>query len=1112
MKRIYIDTNDKRLDIFPFREIALIDPKKHTIEIWWADPRDIEQIVIKIDSSIQINTPDIIKAVDYWRSTWPTNRPCPNMIRGSGRSGWQRQDDLFRGFWQKADVLVSANRSKINIKFNDLSKKEIPGEKYSTFIRRSLKIRIRFDPDFIIGDSIKSCQIFTTTVLHEATFCILCDPAKTSLHSTFSIELFNGFHDDGSIKKAGCEFGSIYTIFGEVALHPENFDGTLVTVRNQQDNSCFTFSLKDLEKEHSIALPDLGYAVVEGKQNQGYDGILRSNLEGKTVLTQVDELPTRRLKDALNEFEGKKIFYAVIGCEGVRAKAAVLPEGFISVGSRFIRKVPRSDTPRIYWKQEYSQWQFLWGIDQEINDTIPKWLSHPKKRGYVENLPIFSTTWTPTAGKIEITQEVFATPVDGTRVGKEPEGDTIPIALMKHCLYNIDSSKHIIHFQLRIGELSTLSSETLVLDSLFPRLLIEEKKVTDGKMSLTLRWFNITTKTLSKTLASSIEARLSILVATPRFLPELSTNKGILNMKIELKPHHQVILEWKIPFLHIDDINLLDTLDFEREKNLVQKYWKNRLQASSKMEIPEQELELFYEKHLWHMLITNDREIGSNRIMGRVGSMGYGCYANEVCMVTIDLDRRGMFDVARRMLETFIHYQGTVGLDGDYEDMDGIYFGAGGYERGAGYNQNQGFVLWALAEHALLSHDFAWFKAQIPSILKACEWIISERKGLMETMESLEHKRWNLGTEHAGSLGRGLLPPGGVEDITDYWFWFSTNAYNYYGLYKIAQVLELIKHPEAKRMQEAAKDYKQAILENLIFARNRNPVIKLRNGAYVPHIPCHVHRRGRGFGWIQEVLEGAIHLIRTELIPIHSIEARWILEDLEDNCYLSHEFGYPFNEDEFQKYWYTRGGFSMQPFLLCNHAVYGMMNEIKPFIRALFNSFSAVCRQDTKMFTEHPLPTMFDWFGHSFKTSDEAQCTSCLRMMFCHETTYEVDVLKKTDGESKFPDTLRLLGGIPDYWYESKDKIRITNFPTYFGIIELLIVDKTKLEFRLNRTPSNYSIPLKFLTIHLRNPRIKFRHLVMIEGKSQIQEIKEDLIIIRIAETSSLSTLHLRLE
>ncbi len=41
-----------------------------------------------------------------------------------------------------------------------------------------------------------------------------------------------------------------------------------------------------------------------------------------------------------------------------------------------------------------------------------------------------------------------------------------------------------------------------------------------------------------------------------------------------------------------------------------------------------------------------------------------------------------------------------------------------------------------------------------------------------------------------------------------------------------------------------------------------------------------------------EVLEGAIHLLRCEILHPLLLEATWIISDLEDNLYLSEEYGY----------------------------------------------------------------------------------------------------------------------------------------------------------------------------------------------------------------------------
>src|SRR5262249_32763624 len=139
----------------------------------------------------------------------------------------------------------------------------------------------------------------------------------------------------------------------------------------------------------------------------------------------------------------------------------------------------------------------------------------------------------------------------------------------------------------------------------------------------------------------------------------------------------------------------------------------------------------------------------------------------------------------------------------------------------------------------------------------------------------------------AGRLGaeKGLLPPGSLEDIGDWWTWLSTNCYTWRGLDAAAWALEEMNHPEAKRVRQEAKAYHTNLLSAFRAAAQRSPVVRLRDGTAVPHFPSHVRRRGRCFGWICETLEGALHLLITRALDPRSPEAEWILKDYEDNLY-----------------------------------------------------------------------------------------------------------------------------------------------------------------------------------------------------------------------------------
>ncbi len=1045
----------KFLDILPFAEYILQNPSEHAVEIWFSEPREISAVKIRSNGNLSLSK-EYIKEVDYWRATWPANRPDPNVIRGSGRSGWISQDDWFRGVWQRADFEVEIENHESRILFNDLSINELPSEKYSTRIRRTLKLKIIFTNIVDLDKDIDAMNIFTLSSLSHHQLTIIISPNNPDFASNIDVRMFNGFFSDGTISKQ-VRTNSIFDIFGRIPSHSEDFDRTLLMIYNSAHTPLFSVALEDIKKDGFVAVLDYGIIIIDAStlisKDLEYD-TFTSKLKGQTVLQRVREIPERCLESALLEFREKRIFYAPIGLEGVRAKGAITPEGFFSVASQFIRKVQGPDSNKLYWNSDYNQIQFFWSVDSDFNFSqgIPLWMKKPIIRGYRDNFPVFETKWAPHP-YLEIQQSVFATIPEINDGSVMPKADSIPIGMFRYKVLNRDVQTHRIFLSIKIGSLASLFPDSVILDSIFDEVRSESLEHHSD-------CFEISWKRREKVKNIQNEYKM---VVKGKELKIDKTEGNLFILSFVVDSHSEYSLNFAIPFLYISDSACFYMLDFETEREKILKYWNRRVSNSSQVDVPDKELTMFYAKHLWHILMTNDREIGAENVIGRVGTMGYGCYANEVCMIAMDLDRRGRFEDARRILETFIKYQSTAGLDGDYEDIEGVYFGAGGYEMGKGYNQNHGFVLWAIADHILLSNDFAWFQSMIPSVLKACAWIESEIAQYTEKISGIEKRGWKM-AENYDFLGKGLMPPGGVEDITDYWFWLSTNAYTYYGLFHIALLLDLMKHPQAPNIKMLALALRTSIIKSFTLARARNPVVKLRNGEYVPHTPCHVHRRGRGFGWIQEVLEGAIHLIRTGLISPESKEGRWIVEDLEDNCYLSSEFGYPLIGEEFDQYWYRRGGFSMQPFLLCNHYVYLLMGEKKPFLRAMFNAFAVDYREDTKLFTEHPLPTMLDWFGHSFKTSDEAQCTTTLRSMFAMEicSSYEYENQKSESLFSfRVADTLLLLSGIPDYWYRAEKGFSCKKLPTFFGFIDsieytqgilkiLIDVREYTLEIRLN--------------------------------------------------------------
>ena len=269
-------------------------------------------------------------------------------------------------------------------------------------------------------------------------------------------------------------------------------------------------------------------------------------------------------------------------------------------------------------------------------------------------------------------------------------------------------------------------------------------------------------------------------------------------------------------------------------------------------------------------------------------------------------------------------------------------------------------MLWCLGEHYWYTRDGEWLKHASPSIIKACEWIIQQRQRTIETAK----------TNSLRAIEKGLLPQGRLEDIGDWRSWLSTNVYTWWGMQNAAAALAQENIPEGTRLLEEAERYKQDIQAAFLEAMHRSPVVRLRDGRWIPHVPSDVHRRGRSFGWITETLEGPIHVVRCGLLEPWDLLSTWIIQDFEDNLYLSEQFGYNLTGAEFERYWFSRGGISMQANLLCNPIPYLLRDQPKHFLRAYFNAFATSYFPDTRMMTGHALPQVGDWRGDHYKSSD----------------------------------------------------------------------------------------------------------------------------------------------
>ena len=992
------------VDVAPFGEIRAWDAGKD-IGILWEDARDIAKVVVRFANGEQIPDPVSVK-LQYWQSQWPEHR-VPREATGSDIPGWMNAGDWFQGKWKDADAEMAADQATWTFTFRPINAKEFPDLKdFDATYRHTLKLRLLFADK---APRIAAMRAFTDSTWQKTTAVVEWDKGQ---EWDGKAEAFNGHIARTSPLDGGSFALDFFYAKPAAAI---SYDQTVVTVRGRQHS--FSFAARDIADGKRIFVRDYDVLVKPASDNTTYAQAEEAYKKApRTVYDMVQDMPEQTFDRAWNALPKKKRIYIPLAVEGGRQHFKIQPNGDVEISRLWQTRVDGRDSPRARWKSPTLYVTF--GLDKGASATGAS----------IEDgvLPI-TQTWYERDG-VRYTQDAFAT----TFTGKLPpggriKGDAAQVLMLRFRLTNLTREPKRAEFPI-----STMAGAKQ--ESLYEK---------DGLI-----------------FCKDPKGDLPRLYVNTNSAARLTTDDKIVRCQFDLPPMAVQDVFAAISFETLSDpaeIAQLKSLDYDQQHKLIANHWRRRIAQGCGIVTPEPMINDFYAANITHQLINIENEIGAeDRAIAKVGTFYYGPYGNESTMMTAETNRRGFPEISEAVYQSWIHYQGTAPLPGDYTTAEGVYQGAGPYEEaGSGYNQNQGWVLWGMAEHYRLTGDSAWLDRVAPSLIKGCDWIAKQR-ARTSTDECVGIR----------AIERGLLPPGMLEDVVDWRSWLSQNVYSYWGLKAVGEVLAERKHPEVPRLLKEAADYGADILAAFNEAMVRTPVVQLRDGTWVPNIPSEVHRRGRSLGWISETLEGSILLIMTGLVEPRSQLADWILKDFEDNRFISDEYGYPMRF--FERDWFSKGGLSTQANLLCTPNVYMMRDDIKSYLRAYFNAFSVGLFDERMMLAEQTMPDYTSFAGDHFKTSDEAMSTSWLRWMFIYEDD----------------DGLYLGKAIPRYWLADGRQVKIERAETYFGRVSMSMVSNAANgTITMTIDPPTRNRP-RAVYARFRHPDGKSMNRVTVDGKA----------------------------
>jgi hypothetical protein len=1002
-----------------------------TLEVEWRHPRDVRKIVLtgsKLPSADKI-------LVYWWYSIWPDN--------GSG--GWQRLDDPYNGTWIRLDADISSSDGRLTWDVKPLTKAENPKiEHEGAEFRRTYKIRLVFSSKA----SVSALETYTDAIWRTAD--IRMDwAAKTGGDTKWS-----GRVEARNARLLECDTSGPVRVKVAYAHAPDRLshDRGIIVFRTDGWKS-FSVFVDDVVSKGGIYVRDIDAFVSDETKKLTYSTWKKPSYAwDATIMAKVGAMPEQSLQRVMQHIPAKPPREAHLGVANLRQEFTITASGNVQCQKESLRS-PGSDTERRAWD--------VWSLDYVAStDPNPTFSADGARQTtrYLEDgyLPVIHSEWN--TGDLKFHKSAYATTLL-EKIGDNEDtrrGDETLILLERIEIENAGNSSQTAHYWIEL----TLKTPMELEDDGLIRLT----QASDGKDRPGLTPTRGILKTNGKGKFEIVEGVVPAAPGSPD--PEIGNDepkpRTALHYEVTLAPGEKHVVYMNVPYiecLNEQELAEMRKLTYEDRHAEVVDYWNKRFDTHMKYEVPEPVLNNLFKANHWHTLITTDRDPETGLYEHGAATMHYYVYANETGMVAMSLEMRGEHEEAIRMLKPFAVCQGVKPLPGNFKSQEGLMYAAFPYPdrdtyTAQGYNMHHGWALWDLCEHYKWTRDNEYATSVASNLVAACDWITRERQATKE-----------LNPDGTKPVEWGLAPAGDLEDVAEYHYWYATNAYYYIGMKSAAKLLADIGHPDAERIRKDAEEFRRDLLASVMEAVATSPVVELKDGTWVPYVPPRAYvLTHRKEGWIREGLYPALHLLDTEVVEPHHPFMDWMLEDLEDNIFLSKESGYGV-EDEKANF-FDLGGFNLQPNLLPNAQAHLVRDEIPHFVRVFYNMFWASFWPDTVCFCEW-VPDYGKSGGPLYKTPDECKFVQYMRNMLILE-----------DG-----DKLKLGMGVPRAWMTDGKRIVIERAATFFGKMDMKITS----EVASGKIIANLSLPTRNpaaeVFLRFRHPDSKKIARVTVDGK-----------------------------
>ncbi len=443
----------------------------------------------------------------------------------------------------------------------------------------------------------------------------------------------------------------------------------------------------------------------------------------------------------------------------------------------------------------------------------------------------------------------------------------------------------------------------------------------------------------------------------------------------------RLVVKLPSPVVADADVATFAALDHAKAREATIGFWSAYVDRGARFTVPEPIVNDLFRANLWHALRLPRRHGGegpdvridlpySNFAYSQVGTPWPVNQAVYVDYMLYDL--RGYHAISGEELRA--QFRNNQEADGHVS----------GY---ANWHVYTPAMLYAVAQHYLLSHDRASFERLLPQSLAALDWCLAQ-----------------VAASSRDQSPAGGLVTGPLNDLTGRGVWAFNQAYLFAGLDLFGRALERHGHSRAGEARDAARTMRDAIARGFGAAAMKSPIVQLRDGTWVPYVPAEAltPRRLLDQWYATDVDTGAVHLLRLKGLPADGVLGDALLHDHEDNL--------------FYKGW----GIANEPVYNQHATAYLLRDEPEAIVRTFYSYIASAFSHTALEPVEHRW-THGQYFG---PPSTDGAWFELYRHMLVRE---------------RDDDALLIAQATPRAWLRDGQAIEIADAPTYYGTLDARI-------------------------------------------------------------------------